>query len=164
MQAVDLSALASAEQDKVRSLLKQYQTVFTTHDGDQGCTDLIAHEIPLLDDMPVRQRFRRVPPSDYEAVKDHIRQLLESQLIRESCSPYASPIVVVKKKDGSIRLCVDYWQLSSKTRRDAFPLPRIEESLDGLSGKSIKGFHLARLHLDQGRNFESALIRQLCDL
>lgn len=67
-------------------------------------------------------------------VKEHIRQLLESQVIRESCSPYSSPIVLVTKKDGSLRLCVDYRQLNSKTRRDAYPLPRIEESLDALSG------------------------------
>ncbi|XP_062407933.1 uncharacterized protein LOC134099157 [Sardina pilchardus] len=71
---------------------------------------------------------------NYEAVKAHINQLLEAQVIRESCSPYASPIVLVRKKDGSLRMCVDYRQLNVKTRRDAFPLPRIEESLDALSG------------------------------
>ncbi|KAI3368246.1 hypothetical protein L3Q82_007966 [Scortum barcoo] len=81
-----------------------------------------------------RQRYCRIPPSEYEAVKAHINQLLESQVIRESSSPYASPIVLVRKKDGSLRLCVDYRLLNSKTRKDAFPLPRIEESLDALSG------------------------------
>lgn len=55
-------------------------------------------------------------------------------MIRESCSPSASPIVLVKKKDGSLRMCVDYHQLNSKTRKDVFPLPRIEESLDALTG------------------------------
>ena len=67
-------------------------------------------------------------------MKAHIQQLLDSLVIRESSSPYASPIVLVWKKDGTLRLCVDYRQLNSKTRRDAFPLPRIEESLDALSG------------------------------
>ena len=65
-------------------------------------------------------------------MKSHIRQLLDSQVIRESSSPYASPIVLVKKKDGSLRMCVDYRQLNSKTRKDAFPLPCIEETLDSL--------------------------------
>lgn len=87
----------------------------------------------LLDEVPVRQRYRQLPPSEYEVVKGHINQLLEAQVIRESCSPYASPIVLVRKKDGSLH-CVDYWQLNHKTRKDAFPLPRIEESLDALSG------------------------------
>uniref|UniRef100_A0A674PMZ3 Gypsy retrotransposon integrase-like protein 1 n=1 Tax=Takifugu rubripes TaxID=31033 RepID=A0A674PMZ3_TAKRU len=75
-----------------------------------------------------------LPAGVYEAVKMHINQLLESQVICESSSPYASPIVLVRKKDGGLRLCVDYRLLNSTTRKDAFPLPRIEESLDALSG------------------------------
>lgn len=132
--ALDLSALPAEDRGKVQSLLRQYSSVFSAHEGDLGCTNLISHDIPLLDDVPVRQRYRRIPPSEYEVVKDHINQLLEAQVIRESSSPYGSPIVLVKKKDGSLRMCVDYRQLNSKTRRDAFPLPRIEESLDALTG------------------------------
>lgn len=132
---LDLSdSLSSSEQTQVRALLGQFDTVFSAHDGDLGCTNLLSHDIPLLDDVPVRQRYRRIPPSDYDMVKAHINQLLDSQIIRESCSPYASPIVLVKKKDGTLRLCVDYRQLNAKTRKDAFPLPRIEESLDALTG------------------------------
>ena len=134
IESLDLSTLPVQEQMNVKSLLYRYQSVFSAHDGDLGCTILLSHDIPLLDDVPVRQRYRRIPPSEYEAVKAHINQLLESQVIRESCSPYASPIVLVRKKDGSLRMCVDYRPLNSKTRKDAFPLPRIEESLDALSG------------------------------
>ena len=118
----------------MRSLLEKYGSVFVVNDGDLGCTDLISHYIPLLDDFPVQQRYRRIPPLEYEVVKMHINQLLESQVIRESSSPCASPIALVRKKDGGLRLCVDYRLLNSKTRMDAFPLPRIEESLDDLSG------------------------------
>lgn len=132
--SIDLSTLTDSDQANVKSLLHRYQSVFSTHDGDLGCTNLISHDIPLLDDIPVRQRYRRIPPSEYGAVKAHINQLLESQVIRESSSPYASPIVLVRKKNGSLRLCVDYRLLNSKTRKDALPLPRIEESLDALSG------------------------------
>ena len=131
---IDLSMLTEEEQAEVRSVLEEYSSVFATHEGDLGCTNLMSHDIPLLDDVPVRQRYRRIPPSEYEAVKAHIHQLLEAQVIRESSSPYASPIVLVRKKDGSLRLCVDYRLLNSKTRKDAFPLPRIEESLDSLGG------------------------------
>ncbi|XP_077378012.1 uncharacterized protein LOC144019084 [Festucalex cinctus] len=131
---VDLSMLTGEEQVEVRSVLQKYSSVFSVHDGDLGCTNLISHNIPLLDDVPVRQRYRRIPPSEYEDVKAHINQLLEAQVIKESSSPYASPIVLVRKKDGSLRLCVDYRLLNSKTRKDAFPLPRIEESLDALCG------------------------------
>ncbi|KAI5107461.1 hypothetical protein C0J45_3099, partial [Silurus meridionalis] len=131
---VDLSALEIKEQDRVRTLLQEYQSVFSAHESDLGCTNLISHDIPLTDDVPVRQRYRRLPPSEYDVVKTHINQLLDAQIIRESSSPYASPIVLVKKKDGSLRMCVDYRQLNSKTRRAAFPLPRIEETLDALTG------------------------------
>lgn len=131
---LDLSPLNDLEQEQVRLLLLKYSSVFSTHEGDLGCTTLISHDIPLLDQVPVKQRYRRIPPSDYEAVKTHINQLLQAQVIRESSSPFASPIVLVKKKDGSLRMCVDYRQLNAKTRKDAFPLPRIEESLDMLCG------------------------------
>ncbi|KAL1280076.1 hypothetical protein QQF64_014676 [Cirrhinus molitorella] len=134
IKAMDLSMLTGEEECQVRVLLQKYQLVFSSQEGDLGCTNLIVHEIPLLDDIPVKQRYRRIPPSDYEAVKAHINQLLETQVIKESCSPYVSPIVLVKKKDGSLRMCVDYRQLNSRTRKGAFPLPRIEESLDALVG------------------------------
>uniref|UniRef100_A0A8P4FZU9 ribonuclease H n=2 Tax=Dicentrarchus labrax TaxID=13489 RepID=A0A8P4FZU9_DICLA len=134
VESVDLSPLSVEEQGPVKSLLQQYSSVFSIDDTDLGCTNLISHDIPLVDDTPVRQRHRRIPPSEYEVVKEHINRLLSSQIIRESSSPYASPIVLVRKKDGSMRMCVDYRLLNSKTRRDAFPLPRIEESLDALSG------------------------------
>ncbi|XP_073710120.1 retrovirus-related Pol polyprotein from transposon 412 [Misgurnus anguillicaudatus] len=132
--SIDLPGLSVEEQDQVRALLRRYQSVFSSHEGDLGCTDLLSHDIPLLDDAPVRQRYRRIPPSEYEVVKAHINTLLEAQVIRESSSPYASPIVLARKKDGSLRMCVDYRQLNAKTRKDAFPLPRIEESLDALTG------------------------------
>ncbi len=134
LEKVELPGLPEAEREVVKHLLHKYQDVFAKDDGDLGCTTLIEHQIPLLDDVPVRQRHRRIPPSQLEAVKAHIKQLLESQVIRESCSPYSSPIVLVKKKDGSLRMCVDYRQLNARTRKDAYPLPRIEESLDALTG------------------------------
>ncbi|XP_063059157.1 retrovirus-related Pol polyprotein from transposon 412 [Engraulis encrasicolus] len=134
IEAMDLASLSTDEQGEVRSLLHRFTHVFSAHDMDLGCTNLMTHDIPLLDTAPIRQRYRRIPPSEYEVVKDHINQLLEAQVIRDSSSPYASPIVLVKKKDGSLRMCVDYRQLNAKTRKDAFPLPRIEESLDALTG------------------------------
>lgn len=128
VEAVDLSAFAEQDQTEARSLLQKYGSVFSTHEADLGCTNLISHDIPLLDYVPVRQRYRRIPPSEYEEAKAHINQLLDAQVVRESSSPYASPIVLVRKKDGNPRMCVDYRLLNSKMRKDAIPLPRIEES------------------------------------
>lgn len=79
IKAIDLSSLPGAEQVKVRS-------VFSSSDLDLSCTKIIRHDIPLPDNVPVRQRYRRVPPCDYEAVRAHIHQLLDSQVIQESSS------------------------------------------------------------------------------
>lgn len=102
-------ALPDQEQTDVKLLLHKYQLVFSAHDGDLGCTNLILLDIPLLDDVPVRQRYRRIPQSEYEAVKVHINQLLESQVIRESSSPYVFPIILVRKKDG---YCICGWTIA----------------------------------------------------
>ena len=126
--------LLPEQEQQGEALLRKYAGVLSKGEGDLGCTTLMEHEVPVTDDIPVRQRYRRLPPSQYEQVKAHIQELLCSGVIRPSCSPYASPIVIVQKKDGSIRLCVDYRLLNAKTRKDAFPLPRIEESLDALGG------------------------------
>ena len=128
------SGLSPAQVALGQQLLGQYADVFSRHDGDLGCSTVLEHEIPLLDHAPVRQRYRRLPPSQYEQVREHIQVLLEGGVIRPSTSPYASPIVIVQKKSGQMRMCVDYRQLNAKTRRDAYPLPRIEESLDALGG------------------------------
>ena len=132
--ALSFPGFSEDQARQARQLLHKFSHVFASSDSDLGCTNLICHEIPVVDGVPVSQRYRRIPPSQYEEVKNHIKKLLEQEVIRESCSPYSSPLVIVRKKDGSIRLCVDYRRLNAKTRKDAFPLPRIEESLDSLSG------------------------------
>ena len=126
--------LSEPQLAQVKKMLDENSDVFAFKDSDLGCTSVLEHEIPLIDEAPVRQRYRRLPPSQYAEVKAHIKQLLEQGVIRESCSPYSSPLVIVRKKDGTLRMCVDYRLLNWKTRKDAYPLPRIEESLDALSG------------------------------
>ena len=117
---VDVSPLSVGEQGHLRSLLGHYASVFSTSDTDLGCTNLISHDIPLIDDTPVAQRYRRIPPLEYEVVKEHINQLLSSQVIRESSSPYASPIVLVRKKGGKLCMCVDYRVTSDGKTKQAF--------------------------------------------
>ncbi len=87
--------------------------VFTTHDLDYGHTTVVKHRIRLSDPIPFKQRPRPVHPSDYEAVRLHLKELCDANIIRESESPFASPIVVVKKKSGAIRLCIDYCKLNN---------------------------------------------------
>ena len=95
---------------------------------------MIQHQIPTCDDIPVNQRHRRIHPNQLAEVKQHLQDLLDKGVIRPSQSNYASPIVLVRKKNGALRMCVDYRQLNAKVKGDAYPLPRIDESLDILGG------------------------------
>lgn len=126
--------LSAAQEHRVKVLLQKHSNVFSQGEGDIGCATLVEHQIHLTDDVPIRQRYRRLPPSQYDQVKAHIQQLLETGIVKPSSSPYSSPIVIVQKKGGDLRLCVDYRLLNAKTRKDAYPLPRIDESLDALTG------------------------------
>ncbi len=81
INSVELGTLPAEEQKQVRALLWEFQEVFSTHAGDLGCIKLLVHEIPLTDNIPVRQRYRRIPPPEYELAKTHISQLLDAQII-----------------------------------------------------------------------------------
>ncbi len=131
---IDETLLDPEQVTKIKALLEKHQNVLSSHERDFGFTDTITHRIDTGLSHPIRQRHRPLPPAQYQAVREHIKNLLEEGIVRESKSPWASPVVVVQKKDSSIRLCVDYRQLNRITHRDSFPLPRIEESLQALGG------------------------------
>lgn len=101
------------------------------------------------------QPYRRIPPTQYNEVREHISRLLKKGVIKESTSAYASLVVLVRKADGNLRLCDDYRKLNAKTRRDAFPLPRIDECFDALHGAKFfstidlaSGYHQMAVHKD----------------
>ena len=127
-------------------ILKDRERVFSNGPFDLGRCDVIPHEIHLKDSRPVNLPHRRVAPYMVQEVREHLQALMEKGIIRKSSSSYASPIVPVRKKDGSLRFCVDYRQLNQRTVRDAFPLPRIEESLEALGGANF----FSSLDLAQG--------------
>ena len=97
---VDLSDIECSikEKDQLSKLLLNYAHLFVNDDDALGYTDRVKHQIHTVNDVPVNQPYRRIPPSEYQSVKNHIQKLLDKQIIRESYSPYASPIVVVKKE------------------------------------------------------------------
>ncbi len=141
------------QQAELSDLIMQFSDVFALEDEDLGFTDKVQHEIHVTDDIPVTQPYRRIPPTQYKEVREYISKLLKKGVIQESASAYASPIVLVRKTDDSLMLCVDYRQLNSKTQRDAFPLPRIDESFDALQGATFfssidlaSGYHQVAVH------------------
>uniref|UniRef100_A0A5S6R1V4 RNA-directed DNA polymerase n=1 Tax=Trichuris muris TaxID=70415 RepID=A0A5S6R1V4_TRIMR len=116
-------------------LLWSFRDVFAVSKYDLGRTKILRHKITLSDNArPVRQPLRRLNPRDRNEVSALLKDMLKSGLIEPSDSPWAAGVVPVRKKDGSLRLCVDYRKLNELTRKDAYPLPRIDETLDSLSG------------------------------
>ena len=92
---------------ELHELLKEYSFLFAMDSMDLGKTDLIQHHIELTDYTPIKDRYRRIPPHQYDEVCKHLREMLEIGAIRKSNSPWASPVVLVCKKDGSLRFCID---------------------------------------------------------
>ena len=103
-------------------------------DAELGCTSLVQHEIDTSDNSPMKQHFRRVPFMHCEKISQMIDDILEKGIIQPSSSPWVSSIVLVPKKDGQLRFCVDYRKLNSVTKKDQYPLPHIEDILDTLGG------------------------------
>ncbi|KMQ84394.1 krab-a domain-containing protein, partial [Lasius niger] len=101
-----------------------------------GNCGVLEHDIKVTDSKPIKQAPRRVPIYLREEVDRIIKEMKSQGVIEESRSPWVSPVVLVKKKDGSFRFCVDYRKLNSVTVKDSYPLPRIEDILDQLSGNS----------------------------
>lgn len=116
--------------EDLQGMLTKWKSVFSTGPTDLGYTTLVEHDIKLTDDIPFKQPFRRIPPSLYEEVREHLKELLDAGAIRKSNSHFSSNVVLVRKSDGSLRMCIDFRTLNKRTIRDAHSIPRIEETLD----------------------------------
>ena len=137
---LDLSGCDSwskKQKQMVQECIIKHNRVFAVDDLELGKTDLVRHEIKLDNYVPFKERYRRIPPHQYEEVRKHLNEMLEIGAIRKSNSPWASAVVLVRKKDGSLRFCIDLRKLNARTVKDAYSLPRIEDSLDSLNGSCI---------------------------
>jgi transposase InsO family protein len=157
LQDVDIckDGLSEEQIHRGEDLLRNYPDIFSHHEDDIGHTDIVRHRIELDDPTPFKQRHRRIPPSAFEEVRNHLQHLLATDIIRRSRSPWASPVVLVRKKDGKLRMCVDYRALNERTVKDSHALPRIEEILDALGGNKFftvldmkSGYHQVEVEED----------------
>ena len=127
--------LLSKEQSvRVGELLTSYADIFAAHEFDIGSFRGVQHRIDTRDAPPVRHRMRRTPIGFEQEEEAHLQKMLRAGVVEPSQSEWASAPVLVRKKDGSVRYCVDFRDLNSRTVKDAFPLPLIGECLDTLSG------------------------------
>ena len=118
----------------LREMLQHHHHAFALEE-DERETDLVQFSIDTSDAHPLRQPARRVPFAARQDICKQLSVMLRTGVIQPSQSPWASPVVLVWKKDGSLRFCIDYRSLNAVTKSDSFPLPRIDDLLDQL-GKS----------------------------
>ncbi|XP_078476235.1 uncharacterized protein LOC144737431 [Lampetra planeri] len=126
--------LSNSERQQLRTLLREFSDVFSRNKYDLGCTHLLRHNIDTGDSAPIRQNPFRLSPAEKDHVKSAIDDMLAADIISPSTSPWGAPIVLVKKQDGSLRFCVNFRRLNKISVADAYPLPRMDESLDALAG------------------------------
>ena len=130
----EINTLSVEQQQAARKLLCDYSETFSKNDLDLGKCNILKHNIQLRDQQPFKERYRRIPHHLFEEVKQHLQEMVEVGAIRRSFIPWASTVVLVRKKDGGLRLCIDLKKLNSRTIKDGYALPRIDATLDGLSG------------------------------
>lgn len=128
------SNISPEEKSKLLALLNNYRESFASDLSELGATTLGEMSIVLQDDEPVVYRPYRLSIREKEVVRDMVSELLKNGIIQPSTSPYASPVVLVRKKTGEYRLCIDYRALNKKTVRENYPMPLIDDQLDVLAG------------------------------
>ena len=130
--------LENAEiKEKLRDLIRDYRDVFSLPSDPLGTAVGVEHRIDIGDAKPFKISPYKIAPHKLEAVREEIREMLEKGVIVPSKSPFSSPIVMVPKKDGSNRMCIDYRKLNDLTVKDAYPLPRIGQTIDALQGAGV---------------------------
>jgi hypothetical protein len=129
-----LSELSLDEQREVFASLNKVKPVFSTGDADVGLANVTSHHIKLTDSTPIYQRPRRFAKPIADEIERQCSELNSLDIIESSISPWSSPVVPVRKKDGSIRMCIDHRQLNRVTIPDKFPVPNLSDSIFGLHG------------------------------
>ena len=127
-------ALTSEQRAEVEALIEQYPDLLTSVPGR---TDLIQHDIKLSTSEPIRSKGYPVPFKACDVMDSEIKEMLELGVIEKSVSPFSSPVVLVPKKDGSVRFCIDFRKLNKVTEFDAEPMPNMEEVINRISGNKF---------------------------
>lgn len=126
--------LSPDDRKAVQELLSKYSDCFASCDSDLGRSNISSHRIDTGNQAPIHQPPYKSAWKERELIQSQVKDMLQNGVIEPSSSPWASPVVLVKKKEGTWRFCVDYRKLNAATTRDVYPLPRIEDALSRLEG------------------------------
>ncbi|KAI4885608.1 hypothetical protein NFI96_023817 [Prochilodus magdalenae] len=133
---IESCQVSHSTKQEFSQLLVNYHDVFSKHSLDCGEAKGFTHRIRLVDERPFRLPYRRVPPAHYQKLRQVLTEMEEQGIIRKSVSEYASPLVMVWKRDGSLRICTDFRWLNARTLKDAHPLPHQSDCLAALGGNT----------------------------
>ncbi|MBJ4999876.1 RNA-directed DNA polymerase, partial [Salmonella enterica subsp. enterica serovar Hadar] len=122
------------QRTSLQDLLREFLEIFSCEPSDYGRTELVYRRIDTGDHPAIRQPARRLPLAKRKEVNRLVDEMKKHDVIEPSSSPWALPTVLVRKKDRSTRFCVVYRRLNDITKKDSYPLPRIDDTLDRLSG------------------------------
>ena len=154
-------ALTTAQVALLKSVLKKLSSEFSRGSEDLRRIILIFHQIDTGQGGLIRQEMRRIPHEQIPVLKGEIDKLQNTGGIEHLISPFPSPVILVRKRDGSGRLCIDYKKLNAISKKDAHPLSRIEDIFVTLSGSKFfttldmaMGYHQVEVHLDDREKTE----------
>lgn len=131
MDRVPAVPLIDSQPDIIRPLLQKWPTVWTE---STGATKVIRHKILKTDERPVRRTAYRVSPQKQVIIEEQLKKMLKDGVKEPSSSAWASPVVLVPRKDGTPGFCVDYRGVNAKTHHDACPMPLVHEILESMQG------------------------------
>lgn len=152
MLRINESQLGERERESLVRVVNKYRNVFSVNDDDLGFCRTVTHSIDVGDCKPIKQRYRRLHPPIKDKVEEELAKMERQGVIEKSVSPWCSPLVPVRKKDGSVRICIDYRKLNSVTKVNCYPLPHIEDNLSQFEGAKffstldlLSGYHQVAL-------------------
>ena len=123
--------------DQARQLLMEFHNVFSLEKNEMGCMDTTEHVIKLTKSEPFKERFQRIAPPLIDKVCQHLQEMLDGGAIQPSTSPWCNTVVLVRKKYGTLRFCINFRRLNDRTEEDAHPLPRMPEIMKTMVGARI---------------------------
>ena len=122
---------------RARWLLMEYHSIFSLDKNEMGCTDATEHIIKLTKSEPFKEWFWRIAPPLIEEVREHIQEMFDSRAIHPSNSLWCNAVVLVRKKDGTLQFCIDFWRLNDCMEKDSYPMPKMIDTMETMLGSKF---------------------------
>src|SRR6266480_3603279 len=135
-KGLNVGQLTTEQYKQLSELFEEFRDIFAWSPEQLGRTDRVHHPIDVGDAKPIRQRWYRTSRPERAYIEEELQRMLQQGIIEKSRSSWASLVVLVKKKNGKLRFCVDYRQLNAVTKKDSYPIPRIDDMLDSLGNSA----------------------------